>query len=902
MYNQNIGGFKYHVGVSSLDQIATRNDRVCVLNILGGESSDVTPVGHTYSGGNVVFGTSPGRRGQVLETPIGNVPVFNNVREGLEAGHRFNCGVVYLPPSGARDGVAELIRVNPDLRKIFIVTEKLSVHDSREIRAMGQQNGIDIFGGNSLGVADSYNKVRIGGALGGDSPAEALKPGSIAIFSNSGNFTTTIATYLRMAGWGTTTLISSGKDVYIQYAAPEFAFALANDARSKAAVLYAEPGGYYELDATFTKPVVACVVGRWKSKLTRAVGHAGAMAGGDDDAAAKERWFMDKFGVDGIFTPETPMFSAKGAVVTNIAHIPAALTAVMRENGARPDFAPEGSLALKPWFGANQGLKLPRDLDLPVVEAVTPYNEQIARLNRRIGAVLPRQSMKDASGASQMDPKTQVTSLHGVSMLDAAQNPMEANLFLALLREAASENDRALVNAAVAAEMNLYGRPELAAAEAARETGNAPNLVLAAAASLVGPRRAEQARKISRLLTERFAEAGLTNAQDEAFDLGQVTDDGELRDLLRASGGPDARAQALLAALRTRGARSVFVDYLRSVEAQPSAEAVLAAITTTLAWGPLMRKRISRLTAENLPWWTQLFGVLLGASVPAARHQADTFCGVANEDLLGRCSLNEIGCLALLGRPAGPADAFVFQTLVGLLLSNGPGTISAQGAKGAVSADGPQDPERVQLNKGLIGFLTHSGYTHGGNGYEGIAFLIEQFRNSGLADPADPQHGVDLNGLAERAAADYAAYKSGRKSVGSLDIQKIPGVSHPVFKDKPVNHDPREVWVRELFTKRGEYNAFHEYYHALVQALFDAGVSRNVYCVNIDAVIAALLLKVLWQPYRSGALPGTALETAAFTIFLYARMLGCAAEVDDHMNRGRNMDTRTPASQCRFVA
>jgi hypothetical protein len=61
-------------------------------------------------------------------------------------------------------------------------------------------------------------------------------------------------------------------------------------------------------------------------------------------------------------------------------------------------------------------------------------------------------------------------------------------------------------------------------------------------------------------------------------------------------------------------------------------------------------------------------------------------------------------------------------------------------------------------------------------------------------------------------------------------------------------------------------------------------------------------LKILWRPYCSGALAGGALETAAFTIFLYARMLGCAAEIDDHLNRGRNMDTRTPASQCRFVA
>ncbi|HET9046750.1 MAG TPA: CoA-binding protein, partial [Casimicrobiaceae bacterium] len=304
MYRQGVGGFKYFVGISSLAQVATRDDRVCVLNILGGESSDVTPVGHAYSGGNVVFGTSPGRRGQTLETPIGDVPVYNNVLEGLSDGHRFNCGVIYLPPSGARDGVAELIRVNPDLKKVYIVTEKMAVHDSREIRAMGQQNGIDIFGGNSLGVADAWHQVRIGGALGGDSPSEALRKGSIAIFSNSGNFTTTIATYLRMAGWGTTTLISSGKDVYIHFAAPEFAFALANDARSKGAVLYVEPGGYYEYDAEFTKPVVACVVGRWKSKLTRAVGHAGAMAGGSDDAAGKERWFMDKFGVNGIYTPE----------------------------------------------------------------------------------------------------------------------------------------------------------------------------------------------------------------------------------------------------------------------------------------------------------------------------------------------------------------------------------------------------------------------------------------------------------------------------------------------------------------------------------------------------------------------------------------------------------------------
>jgi succinyl-CoA synthetase alpha subunit len=900
MYRQGVGDFKYYVGVSSLAQVATREDRVCVLNILGGESRDVTPVGHVYSGGNVVFGTSPGRRGQSLETSLGPVPVYNSVLEGLKDGHRFNCGVVYLPPSAARDGVAELIRVNQDLRKIFVVTEKLSVHDSREIRAMGQANGVDIFGANSLGVADAWNRVRIGGALGGDHPEEALRRGSIAIFSNSGNFTSTIATYLRMAGWGTTTLISSGKDVYIHFAAPEFAFALANDARSRAAVLYVEPGGYYELDAEFTKPVVACVVGRWKSRLTRAVGHAGAMSGGADDALAKERWFIEKFGVDGVFTPEHPVFSARGAVVTNIAHIPAALSAVMRENAARADFAPEGNLALKPWFGANQGLALPAELDLPVVVAAPPYDGQIAALNQQIGAVAPRQTMKDASGASQMDSATQITHLYGVSMLDAAQHPFEANVNLALLHEPGNENACRLINVAIGASLNLYGQPALAAAQAAREAGNAPNSVLAAAAALTGPRCQEGSRKALRVLIDQFAAAGMRDEQDESFDTSRLRIDGAASLLTVKTADP--LAQAMLAGLQARGAKSVFVRYLRGLPGHPSADAVLAAIAATLAWSPLMRRRISRLTAESLPWWLRLFGTLIGASVPAEQHSADRFCGIDMSDLIERRTLGEVAFVALLGLPPKPADLFAFQVLVGLLLSNGPGTISAQGAKGAVSADGPEDPERVQLNKCLIGFLSHSGYTHGGNGYEGISFLIDQFNSSGLVEADRADHGIDLQQLAVKYVQNYARYKADKKSVGSLDIQKIPGVNHPVFKDKPVNYDPREVFIRNLFEQRGEVNVFHDFYRALVQTLYDAGVSRTVYCVNIDAVIAALLLKMLWRPYCAGTYPASALESAAFTVFLYPRMLGCAAEIDDHMNRGRNMDTRTPASQCQFVA
>ena len=126
-------------------------------------------------------------------------------------------------------------------------------------------------------------------------------------------------------------------------------------------------------------------------------------------------------------------------------------------------------------------------------------------------------------------------------------------------------------------------------------------------------------------------------------------------------------------------------------------------------------------------------------------------------------------------------------------------------------------------------------------------------------------------------------------------------MNHPVFRGKPVNSDPREAFVATLMHERGEYNVFHDYYRTLVRALYEQGVTSNVFCVNVDAVIAAWLLKLLWQPYRAGELGPEALESAAFTIFLFARMAGSAAEIEDHLNRGRNMDTRTPASAVKFI-
>lgn len=902
MLKRGIEEFPYYLNIGSLADIATRADRVCVLNILGGESRQVTPTCHAFSGGNVVFGTSPGRRGQVLRTPVGDIPVFNNVREGIDAGLAFNTGVIYLPPSGARDGVAELIRVNPALRKIVIVTEKISVHDAREIRALGQSTGIDIFGANCLGVADSWNRVRIGGALGGDKPEEALLKGSVAIFSNSGGFTTTIAQYLATHGWGTTTLISSGKDIYINYSAKDFAHAFDRDERSKAAVLYSEPGGYYEKAMAFGKPVVACVVGRWKSRLTRAVGHAGAMAGSGDSAEAKERWFMDAFGVDELFTPVHPVASEKGAVVTNIADIPAALTAVMKLNGMVPDFAPCGDLSLKPWIANDQGLALPADLALSAVDAPQPYRDQITILSRQIGAVIPRRTMRDSSGASVMDPKTQSTSVHGHSVLDLALEPLDAVFALPLVHEIASPADRALLDIAVAAQMNLVGDPALTAADAARAAGNSPNTVMAAAVALVGPKRVEHALACARVLIDLFAHSGLLDPRDQSFSLETIKPDAATRALFLAEeGDDDPRVQPMLDAIAQRGGYSVFLAFLEKLGGRPSRHAVLAAIAMTIAWGPLKRKRISRLTAETLPWYLKLYGVMIGASIPGEHHQPGTLRGVSREERFSRWSMVDFLYLALTGKCPQGEEARLLQILVGLLISNGPGSISAQGAKGAVSADGPQTPGRVQINKAMMGFLTHSGYSHGGNGFEGIAFLLDRFNGVDLAEPTDPEHGLDLRAMALDFARAYKAERHAAKETGNGEPRALPGVHHPVFRGEKVNHDPRERFIAQFMEERGQYNIFHAYYRELVQALYEVGASRYVFCVNVDAVIAALLLSLLWKDYRAGLLSDSDLETAAFNVFLYGRMIGAAAEIDDHLNRGRNMDMRAPQEACNFV-
>ena len=170
--HQGIQGIPYYLNVARWPTSRRARTASACSTSWAARAAPVTPVCHAFSGGNVVFGTSPGRRGQVLKTPAGRHsgiqqrPRRSRRRTRVQHRRRLSAAVGGARRrGGAYPGQSAL-------DKIVIITEKISVHDAREVRALGQCDGVDIIGGNCLGVADSWNRVRIGGALGGDNPDE----------------------------------------------------------------------------------------------------------------------------------------------------------------------------------------------------------------------------------------------------------------------------------------------------------------------------------------------------------------------------------------------------------------------------------------------------------------------------------------------------------------------------------------------------------------------------------------------------------------------------------------------------------------------------------------------------------------------------------------------------------
>ncbi|MFH1755339.1 MAG: hypothetical protein ABIA59_06510 [Candidatus Latescibacterota bacterium] len=121
-----------------------------------------------------------------------------------------------------------------------------------------------------------------------------------------------------------------------------------------------------------------------------------------------------------------------------------------------------------------------------------------------------------------------------------------------------------------------------------------------------------------------------------------------------------------------------------------------------------------------------------------------------------------------------PHDAFeeklAEMTLIASL-TNGPGTISAQGAK--LSASAGNAP-----NTAMIATLAAMGGIHGGNGSEAVKFLLKVFENVDVEDPYNGK--LDMKTIAEKTATEFQATKTAAKEA-SLEYEKIPCLGHTVF-------------------------------------------------------------------------------------------------------------------------
>jgi len=247
-------------------------------------------------GSKVVGGVTPGRGGR----DVYGVPVFDTVKEAMEAAGGADGSVITVPPAFVRDAAFEAIENG--IKIIVIVTERLPRYEMAQVLELARMRGTRVIGPNCLGVI-SPGKSKMGG-IGGPAAntRQAYRPGNIGVMSRSGGMTTEISNSLTAAGFGQSTAVSIGGDPLIGSTYAELMPLFEADAETQAIVIYSEPGG--PMDAQLSKwvkenksrlPIVAFMAGRFMDKMPgMRFGHAGTIVEGKQDTSAEKiRWLTD---------------------------------------------------------------------------------------------------------------------------------------------------------------------------------------------------------------------------------------------------------------------------------------------------------------------------------------------------------------------------------------------------------------------------------------------------------------------------------------------------------------------------------------------------------------------------------------------------------------------------------